>query len=202
LLYSTIDNYQDPRSGVFVKFNQDFAGIGGDDRFVASTVDARYYLPLTSKADIVGLARLQGGNITGLGQSVSVSDNFFKGGETIRGFANLGLGARSLDSGTSLGGKNFIAGTAEVQFPIPFFPTDFGLRAAVFADAGTVFGVDAPAGVPLSDIQDGSVLRSSAGASILWASPFGLLRADFAVPITKAAWDKTEIFRFGLGNQF
>jgi outer membrane protein insertion porin family len=206
VLYSTIDNYTDPRSGVFVKFNQDFAGVGGDAHYVRSALDARYYQPLTSKADIVGFVRVQGGNVTGLGQNVSVIDNFFKGGETIRGFESYGIGARDISAtaaeGTSLGGKNFLAATAEVQFPIPFFPTDFALRGAVFADAGTLFGVDIPVGVNPADVADGAAIRSSVGASLLWASPFGLLRADFAYPITKASYDQTQFFRFGIGNQF
>jgi outer membrane protein insertion porin family len=203
VLYSTIDNYQDPRAGTFVKFNQDFAGIGGDTHFVRSTIDARYYQPLTSKADIVGFVRVQGGNVTGLGENVRILDNFFRGGETIRGFESYGIGARDLDTGTSLGGKNFAAATAEVQFPIPFFPTDFALRGAVFADAGTLFGVDIPSTcATCTNIGDGAALRSSVGASLLWASPFGLLRADFAYPISKASYDKTQFFRFGIGNQF
>jgi outer membrane protein insertion porin family len=202
VLYSTIDNYQDPRSGTFVKFNQDFAGVGGDSQFISSTIDARYYQPLTSKADIVGFVRVQGGNITGLGQNVSILDNFFKGGETIRGFASYGIGPRDITTGTALGGQNFIAATAEVQFPIPFFPTDFALRGAVFADAGTLFGVDVPVGCALCNVVDTADIRSSVGASILWASPFGLLRADFAYPITQAAYDETQWFRFGIGNQF
>jgi outer membrane protein insertion porin family len=202
VLYSTIDNFNDPRSGVFFKFNQDWAGVGGNSRYVQSTFDARYYTPITSKADIVGLVRLQGGNITGLGQPVSMIDNFYKGGETIRGFASLGIGARSISTGTSLGGKNYIAGTAEVQYPMPFFPKDFGLRGAVFADAGTLFGVDAAALGLAADVNDGPVIRSSVGTSILWASPFGNLRADFALPVTKASWDDTEWFRFGFGNAF
>ncbi|MEO8668963.1 MAG: BamA/TamA family outer membrane protein, partial [Bauldia sp.] len=202
VLYSTIDSYQDPRSGVFFKWNQDFAGVGGDARYVSSMFDARYYRPLTSKADIVGFVRLQGGNITGLGEPVSVYDDFFKGGETVRGFASMGIGARSIATGVSLGGKTFAAATAEVQFPMPFFPPDFGLRGAVFADAGTLFGVDAAALGLAADVSDGAVLRSSVGSSIMWASPFGNLRADFALPISKAAWDQTEWFRFGFGNAF
>jgi outer membrane protein insertion porin family len=202
LLYSTIDNFQDPRSGVYFKLNQDVAGIGGDTHYLSSTFDARYYRPITSKADIVGFVRLQGGNITGLGEPVSMLDNFYKGGETVRGFSSMGIGARSISTGTSLGGTTYIAGTAEVQYPIPFFPKDFGLRGAVFADAGTLFGADVDALGLAADVNDGAVLRSSIGTSLLWASPFGNLRADFSLPVSKAAWDQTEWFRFGFGNAF
>ena len=93
--------------------------------------------------------KVTGGNVTGLGQPVAIADNFFKGGETVRGFAPLGFGPRdtyagSTGSGLAVGGKNFVAGTAEVTFPMPVLPPDFGLRGAVFADAGMLFGVDNP----------------------------------------------------------
>jgi outer membrane protein insertion porin family len=205
LTYSTIDNMQDPRNGTYVKFSQDFAGVGGDSRYVRSVADARYYRELLYDSDIVGLVRLQGGNVTGLGEDVAIRDNFFKGGEMVRGFASYGIGARDTSltnygdgDGLPLGGKNFVSATAEVQFPMPLLPPDFGLRGAVFADAGTLFGVDSDN----ATIQDDASIRSSVGASLLWASPFGLLRADFAYPITKEEYDKTQVFRFSAGTQF
>ena len=42
-------------------------------------------------------------------------------------------------------GKNFAAATAEAQFPLPLVPPDFGLKGAVFADAGVLYGLDVPA---------------------------------------------------------
>jgi outer membrane protein insertion porin family len=195
LKYSTIDNYNDPRSGVYAKFSQDFAGVGGDTKFVRSTIDARYYKELYADADIVGLIKVAAGNITGIGQDVRALDNFFKGGETIRGFATYGYGPRDAQ-GYAVGGKNFYAATAEVQFPIPGLPPDFGLRGALFADAGSLFGTD------LNNVTDDNTIRSSVGGSILWSSPIGLLRADFADALTKAKNDKTEFFRFSAGKQF
>lgn len=207
-VYSTVDNMADPSNGVYLKLTQDLAGLGGDVSYVRSNADARYYRELFYGTDIVGLVRVQGGNVTGLGDDVIVRDNFFKGGETIRGFAPNGIGARDLEGdskghdGLPLGGKNFVAATAEVQFPIPILPSDFGLRGAVFADAGTLFGVDLPSGVASGDINDDASIRSSVGASVLWASPFGLLRGDFAYALTKESYDETQIFRFSAGSQF
>jgi outer membrane protein insertion porin family len=193
--YSTIDNYNDPRSGVYAKWAQDFAGVGGDTKYIRSTIDARYYRELYADADIVGLVKVSAGNITGLGQDVRALDDFFKGGETIRGFATYGIGPRD-SANLAVGGKNFYAATAEVQFPLPGLPPDFGLRGALFADAGSVFGTD------VAGATDENTLRSSVGGSILWASPIGLLRADFAQALTKAKTDDTEFFRFSAGKQF
>lgn len=208
VVYSTIDNMLDPHDGLYTKFSQDFAGVGGDVAYVRTVADARYYHELMYDSDIVGMVRIQGGNIAGLGQDVRIQDNFFKGGETIRGFAPYGIGARDVDGddlgddGLALGGKNYVAATAEIQFPLPMLPPDFGLRGAVFADAGTLFGIDRPTKATSVMVNDDASIRSSVGASLLWASPFGLLRADFAYALTKESYDETQVFRFSAGTQF
>jgi outer membrane protein insertion porin family len=45
-------------------------------------------------------------------------------------------------------------------------------------------------------------LRASLGAGIVWASPFGPLRFDYAVPVMKESYDKKQNFRFSIANQF
>ena len=45
-------------------------------------------------------------------------------------------------------------------------------------------------------------LRASVGASIIWASPFGPLRFDYAVPIKKESFDEVQRFKFGIATQF
>jgi len=202
LTYSTIDNLQDPHDGVFVKFAQDFAGVGGDGQFVRSALDARIYKELWPDSGVIGFLKGGAGNITAYGgKDVAVLDNFFRGGETIRGFQSFGYGGRvqGQNDDYAIGGKNYWNVTAEAQFPLPAFPEEFGLRGAVFADAGSLWGHDDLGNL---DVQDSSMIRSSVGASIIWNSPFGLLRADFAEALTKADWDKTQVFRFSAGTQF
>ena len=199
LTYSNLDNKMDPHEGVYVKVAQDVAGIGGDARWIRTTGDARVYAPVIPDSDIIGMLKLTGGNITGIGSPVVDSDNFFKGGETIRGFAPFGIGPRDGATGVALGGRNFVAGTAEVDFPLPLVPPDFGLRGAVFADAGTLWGND---GVGGTATYDDMAIRSSVGGSIIWASPFGQIRADFAQALTKQSYDQTQFFRLGAGTSF
>jgi outer membrane protein insertion porin family len=50
--------------------------------------------------------------------------------------------------------------------------------------------------------DDSCVVRSSVGAGLIWASPFGPLRFDYAVPITKGKYDVVQEFRFGGGTSF
>ncbi len=141
--YNTLDSTKDPRNGFYGEVKTDFAGLGGDTRYFRATGDARYYYELFE--DVVGIARVQGGHIVGLGgDDLRIVDHFFMGPSLVRGFASSGIGPRdisSLDSrSNAIGGTTYFGGTLEVQFPIFGLPRDLGLRGAVFADAGTLFG--------------------------------------------------------------
>jgi outer membrane protein insertion porin family len=201
LLYNTLDSRVDPREGVWANFRQEFAGLGGDVSYMKTEVEGRVYRELFPDADIVGFIKASGGNITGLGgQEVATIDNFFKGGETIRGFANYGYGVVDKATDTPLGGTTYWATTAEVQFPFPGISPDFGLRGAIFADAGNLWGIDVPPGG--GPVVDPNVIRSSVGGSVMWSSPIGILRADAAYALTKAKTDTLQWFRFSAGRTF
>ena len=139
LIYDTRNNRKTPTRGFYFSWAKILAGVGGSVDYIRSVAEARGYYPLTSYLTLVG--RAIGGNIQGWdGQYVRTVDDFFKGGETIRGFAPSDLGPRDATTGDPYGGKNFYAGTAEVRFPLPFVPEDLGFSGAVFADAGSVWG--------------------------------------------------------------
>lgn len=215
--YDTRNLPQSPTAGVFASFSQDLAGVGGDVNYIRSVADGRGYYPITNKITLVG--RVQGGVIEGWGgEDVRMTDLFFKGGETVRGFERAGYGPRDACedpfngnrvrpcSRDSLGGKVYWASTAELRFPIPFLPENLGIQGAVFVDAGSLFD---PSELALSAVQeegsfifDSSQVRLSTGFSIIWQSPLGPLRADIADALLKADFDKTELFRFGASTNF
>jgi outer membrane protein insertion porin family len=146
------------------------------------------------------------------GDEVRLLDQFYKGGETVRGFDRLGIGARDLTTNDSLGGSTYYVGTAEVRFPLPLVPDELGLSGAIFVDAGSLFGVSNSVkalngtvenpGDPVTEISDGGGLRVSAGFGILWNSPLGPLRADLGWALIKEEFDKEQIFRFGASTKF
>jgi outer membrane protein insertion porin family len=86
----------------------------------------------------------------------------------------------------------------------------------VFADAGSLWDYKGPTGwnVTGETLQVGSnnmIIRSSVGAGLIWNSPFGPLRFDYAFPITKwcgtdsaggQVCDRIQQFRFGGGTKF
>ncbi|UMY20260.1 outer membrane protein assembly factor BamA [Methylobacterium organophilum] len=146
----------------------------------------------------------------------------------------------------ALGGTTYFGGTLEVQFPLPGVPKDLGLKGALFSDAGTLFGYKGKktfdvngdgiingysptSGCSYSaytigvepecvNVRDKATIRSSIGASILWNSPLGPIRFDYAYALTKdegtrvygsdgtyygrVGKDQTQAFRFSGGTKF
>ncbi|MNC82600.1 Outer membrane protein assembly factor BamA precursor [compost metagenome] len=51
-------------------------------------------------------------------------------------------------------------------------------------------------------MKDDNSIRASAGIGVMWASPFGPIRVDYAVPIAKEDYDEEQRFRFGMSNTF
>ena len=51
-------------------------------------------------------------------------------------------------------------------------------------------------------LADSSAVRTSTGVSLIWTSPFGPIRFDFAKALTKEPYDKTQFFRFSGGSTF
>jgi outer membrane protein insertion porin family len=101
------------------------------------------------------------------------------------------------------------ATTAEVRFPIPFVPDDLGISGAVFADAGSLWGASVNGlaqGCSGNNnevcLADSSAIRSSVGASLMWASPVGPIRMDFAKVLSKQTYDEEQFFRFGAATKF
>ena len=234
LIWDDLDNRRNPTSGSFLNFHQDIAGLGGESDFIRETVDGRYYYPITD--DLVGFLHLQAGNITGFGRDsqLPIINNFNLGPTLVRGFAPGGLGPRDISdpnniATNSLGGTTYFGGSAEIQFPIFGLPKELGLKGALFADAGSLFGftgqtqfgntsianysycptraaIAATGGLVTQPtcltVDDERMIRASVGASILWASPLGPIRFDFALPVLKGKYDQTQVFNFTGGASF
>ncbi|PWR23834.1 outer membrane protein assembly factor BamA [Zavarzinia compransoris] len=194
--YDRRDRPQRPTDGYYLFIGQDFAGLGGDVTYIRTTAGANYYYPITSS--VVASLSAEGGYIHGLGQNVRLNDRFDVGGQNLRGFKDAGIGPRDAISRDSLGGNIYAIGTAEVSFPVGL-PDEYGIRASVFTDFGTLFEVDT---APTVSVLDDSSLRMSAGIGISWDSPFGPIRVDFAQALLKEDYDETQVFRFSFGTKF
>jgi outer membrane protein insertion porin family len=229
LNYNTLDNTRNPRNGFNLEVKPEIAGLGGDSKFYRVTGDARYYKELHE--DVVGILHLQGGHVGSLtGDNLRLTDQFFLGPSLVRGFAVNGIGPRDVSSSDSnaLGGTTYAGVSGEIQFPIPGLPREIGLKGAVFADAGTLFGYKAGTTFDVNNdsiingydpvssscvgsdtvasecvsVRDGNKIRSSVGVGLLWNSPLGPIRFDYAIALTKDSGDETQAFRFSGGTRF
>jgi len=195
LVYDERDNRFNPNSGYSWRFNQDFAGLGGDNTFLRHELQGEYYIPIAKQWTFATIGSV--GNIFGIGEDVRINQRFFTGGQEVRGFANAGIGPRDTATQDALGGNNYYAATGELRFPLGL-PDELGVTGAAFADVGNSWGADS-SGVGISD--DNS-LRASLGFGVAWSSPFGPIRIDFAHAFLKEDYDETELIRFNFGTRF
>ncbi|WP_407152546.1 outer membrane protein assembly factor BamA [Bradyrhizobium sp. ORS 86] len=228
LNYNTLDNNKNPTDGLLIDFKQDFAGVGGDVSYIKTAIDAKYYTPLV--ADIVGVIHAQGGVLNKMGSNeLRMLDHFQMGPNLVRGFAPNGIGPRDINPyGTmdALGGTKYWGVSAELQMPFWFLPKEVGLKGAIYADAGGLYDYQGPTswaatgevntpgcvkptqnppspGTCLGlQFDDSKVVRTSVGVGLIWQSPFGPLRFDYAIPLTKGQFDRVQEFRFGGGTTF
>jgi outer membrane protein insertion porin family len=212
LAYNTLDNGRAPTQGVLVEFKQDLAGVGGDVHNLKSTIDARLYNEIFP--DIVGVIRGQAGYAVGYDGSIRMLDEFQAGPSLVRGFQPAGFGPRDISQivygygGTqdALGGSLYWAASVEFQTPMPLMPKDFGMKLALFADAGLLWDYQGPTYWNVTGesllLNESQIVRSSVGAGLIWDSPFGPLRFDLAYALTKGPYDRTQLFRFGGGTRF
>jgi outer membrane protein insertion porin family len=229
LNYNTLDNNKNPTDGLLIDWRQDFAGVGGDVSYLKNQVDGKYYMPLVS--DIVGLVHVQGGMLNKVGSNeLRMLDHFQMGPNLVRGFAPNGIGPRDINPyGTmdALGGTKYWGASFELQMPFWFLPKEVGLKGAVYADAGGLWGYQGPTSwaatgevnvagctpptttVPVNpgtclglQYSEQNLVRTSVGVGLIWASPFGPLRFDYAVPLTKGQFDRVQQFKFGGGTSF
>lgn len=197
----------DPLTTYKVQFSQDFAGLGGDVKSVTTTALAG----VESNAwreEITLRAELEAGAIHGYSDYEPWILDRFRGGSKIRGFQPNGIGPRDLP-GTeggdpknedALGGNYYWAARAEAQFPIGL-PEEYGISGGLFADVGSIWGLDNTAGTG-GTVDDDMYIRASVGASIFWDTPIGPLRFNFSKAVRKEDYDEEQNFDLTISTQF
>lgn len=211
-----VDNPSEPRNGFQLSFNQNFAGFGGDVRYVRSELNGGIYKNVFRNDVVLSFTGESGLLLSWGGDTARINDRFFKGGNSFRGFETAGIGPRvvrlqptedEVFSGDALGGNFYAIGAVELSFPLGL-PEEYGIKGSVFTEFGTL-GL-----LPSTDeiIADGSETaiftiddlapRVSAGVSIFWDSPFGPVRFDFAEAFVKEDYDRAEFFRFSTRTGF
>ena len=181
------DNFQAPTRGGQTALAVEFAGLGGDNRFVKIVASTTYFKTIWFGHIISG--RLEGGYIVGWGGAeVPIFERFYLGGpNSLRGWKFRQVSPVD-NTGFAIGGTTEVLGNVEYLVPLPF-----GLRIAGFFDAGNVYA----SGVHLDD-----GIRSDVGGGVRWLSPFGPLRLDYGVKLDRRKGEDLGAFQFSVGSAF
>jgi len=212
LTFDYVDDDQHPTSGLLINLTTDLAGLGGDAKYFRVSPDIAYYIPLEhvfgSKAWVMKLSATGGDLFDLRGYQDKIEDRFFLGGDSLRGFADGGVGpyaepqynssGAQTSSGGQIGGRHMWTSSAELHFPLPVSP-DLGVSGFAFIDAGSLWGAHSIGNAPL---RDSAALRASAGVGVSWNTPFGLINLSLADPFKKEDGDQTQQFRVSFGTQF
>jgi outer membrane protein insertion porin family len=201
-----------PHNGYVVEFGTDYAGLGGDARFLRGNLNAAYYIPLEHLLGNPDWGIKLGGSAGYMhllsGGREEIIDRFFLGGDNLRGFQTGGAGPHDTVSGDPLGGRFIWTQTSELRFPLPVSP-DLGLNGRAFVDVGSLTQASfrSPDACQVSasvscSISQSSAPRVGAGVGVSWQTAFGLINVDLAPFVIKQPGDQTQIFRFGFGTRF
>jgi outer membrane protein insertion porin family len=211
-----------PTRGHSFYFSQDFAGLGGNVRYLRSSITTdNYWTPWEGWTFRLGG---EAGIINGLGQDVRLSDKFFIGGPRIRGFDTSGMGPRDFANNYAIGGTAYYIGRGELFFPLGDAALESGINASAFIDAGSLFraqedllqpcaftqaeydAADADndfSGLDLNCLSGNSPKpRISVGIGFSWQSPFGPFRIDLSKQLMKQLGDRTQTLQFNVGTTF
>ena len=157
-----------PTRGQQVTFSEDFAGLGGDIRYLRTQAFATKY---KSFGGWILSLHGEGGYIKALQSApgpgrdpIRITDRFFN--SSIRGFDIRGIGPRVVripydttgalteldinkDVNDAIGGRAFYLARAELEIPVSASVKSMGLRPSVYVDAGSLWSVTKP---PLLDV--------------------------------------------------
>jgi outer membrane protein insertion porin family len=152
-----------PTRGQQLTLSQDFAGLGGDVRYLRTQAFATKY---KSFGNWILSIHAEGGYIHALESApgpfrdpVRITDRFFN--SNIRGFDIRGIGPRVIrvpydttgtleqldvnkDYNEAIGGKAFYLGRIELEPPVSSALKSYGLRPSIYVDAGSLWDITAP----------------------------------------------------------
>ena len=197
LMWDYRDSKLEPTEGYFFRLSNEVAG-RGTQKWLRNNVAAGQYFMLDEQV-ILGISGAAG-IISGFGdEKVRITERYYLGGDTFRGFSSAGISPRDKSSGDALGGLWQASGSVQLKFPLGL-PEELGFAGQVFTDFGTVGSTEDYANS--SSIDQKTSLRASIGAGVTWKSPMGPVALDLAVPVLKESFDEDEFFHFNFGTRF
>jgi outer membrane protein insertion porin family len=182
------DNVITPSRGGTFGVGLDFAGLGGDSKFVKTSTHATYFQPVWFDHILSGRAEAAYGFGWG-DRPLPLFERYYLGGpNSLRQFKFRRVSPVD-ETGTRIGGTSEVLGTVEYLIPLPF-----NIRLAAFSDVGNVYGFGTK--------FDPGDLRKGAGGGFRWLSPFGPIRVDYGVNLDRRKGEDFGALNFSVGSPF
>jgi len=188
--YNNTDDYYVPRSGIKTGTSLEYAGIGGDSKYLKSSTYFKYFKSIEDWTELDWIFRFktQVKVLIDNGQ-INQGDSLYLGGpKSLRGYKSFAFGPNNDDGLVEAPYKRLWSNSVEMNFPLI---DSAKMRWSVFYDYGMT-GEDS-----FTQIK-----RSSAGAILEWISPMGPLQLIFSQALDDEPGDDTSSFEFSLGSSF
>lgn len=184
IAYDSLNSRLRPTAGQRLAFSQDFAGLGGDVKYIRTRLEASKFHNVGSGFifSLVG----EGGYIRSLEKDrgpgvdrIRITDRFYLGEPQFRGFDIRGVGPRvqripfTVANGVqtpvtdrdqivddALGGNAYYLTRAELEIPLGAGARELGLRPSIYIQAGSLFSITRPlptANFPTTTDANGNV---------------------------------------------
>jgi outer membrane protein insertion porin family len=213
VVYDKRDDRFDPRDGLFWSIGSEFAGLGGNRKFVRTSANLKFFHPVAWDF-FVFRSNIVAGNISEFGGAgIPINELYIQGGLfSQRGYDFLSIGPKATlsandaldangvpvlsqaarDAGVGgqqivIGGHNQLLMQAEMEFPIL---KEARLRGVLFFDAGNAFD---------NWSTTFPKLYANYGFGFRWFTPIGPLRFEFGYPIVNGQGSR---FIFTIGPPF
>jgi outer membrane protein insertion porin family len=203
ITYDRTDSRIIPKNGYLTSFTQEYAGLGGNNKYLKHEVEGKYFKSFVNNKITFKLSGSAGDIRKMSKRGVRISDRFNLGDYTLRGFAFGGIGPRDKTTDEGLGGMHFYSASAELNFPVGA-PEEFNLSGAAFCDIGSVWDIDIKPGsnYSKSDFYNDKSMRASVGFGIIWITRIAPIRVDWAVPIKKKPYDDKQNLHIKFSTHF
>ncbi len=189
ITFNNTDDYYLPRKGIIASTSLEYAGLGGDQKFLSSSSKFNFYQGLEDYIGYDLIYRYKANFYKVWDQGyLPINQRIYLGGiRSLRGFESRTVSPKN-EWGDEVGGTIAFTNSVELSFPLI---DRIKLRGSVFFDYGMIGRKN------LDEIQ-----RMSTGLGIEWITPIGPLQLVFAKPLNDKKGDDTNTFEFNLGTRF
>lgn len=189
LYFDNTDDYYFPKNGIILQATSEFAGLGGDSKFIKlfGKTGLYYHLKKLINFDLILRYKAQIGSIFDNG-FLPINETFYMGGiGSVRGYETYSISPLD-NNGLRIGGRYLFTNSFEVSYGLL---EAINMRLSLFFDYGMI-----------GRNNFNEFMKMSWGGALEWVSPIGPLVFVFPFAINPKEGDRTSKFEFTMGTRF